>query len=649
MENDSAVAEGRSEAAAEDINKEVNGAPDATTGGQVAEAPKIEAGESAEEAKREAAVEESGGKGTKHGEIDLDSLMGEEVRFHKDIEDFLISLHEEMYDRNIESIRKLYEIDFNQVTEKHFCESRWPSVEKVSQFYSCINRFHPLIVTLYRELYYRHVFAKCTESLTWEDRKQAWTNYSMLLQHFVDDECASTDTGTSKSWLPAQWLWDMLDEFVYQYQDTCRWRMRLGRKGPDDPKEKQELLKSMKEDCEYWKGASVLEFLHLLVERSDVKEFMKRNKEEFARSHSSDIKLKYQLGYFSMICLLRVHVLMGNYHLGVQMVADMELSTRSLYWKAPACHITVFYNLGFAYMMMRRYLDAIRHMSQFLIFVSKQRGYLSSQSYQQAAMTKLTDRMFFLVMMCSALCNSRLDEAISTIIKDKYPDKYYKLQQDDEETYRDMFVRACPKFINPVIPSYETFEELEKLAAIQDEPLQRQLNIFLKEVRYLKNVSNIRSFAKLYNNIQLQKLASLMEIKDKDAEETVRSQMLCVKRKSRQQVWRTGSLLSGDFLPTAADVEFYLDHDMLHVKSSKSHTVYMEYFLKQMDRCQDLLQTIQRGDMGGLSSAAFGGEPGFGASKAGNRGSYGDRNAGREQQQQTVSVNSNADRMMALA
>eukprot|EP00922_Rhytidocystis_sp_ex-Travisia-forbesii_P070844 GHVS01105768.1.p1 GENE.GHVS01105768.1~~GHVS01105768.1.p1 ORF type:complete len:603 (+),score=99.51 GHVS01105768.1:127-1935(+) len=529
-----------------------------------------------------------GGEVSKDVEVDLDGMIRHAIHFSKEVEEFLMALYDEVYDRNLENIRKLYEGDFNSITEKQYASEggasrRWPSIEEVSTFYREYDRYHSLIVTLYSELYFRHIYSKCTDTITSEDRKASWNNYSLLLNYFIEDECVERESGEGGGkglWLPSTWLWDMLDEFVYQWQDTCRWRHQQkwsaeGGKGDED----------------MWKSSSVLEFLHLLVERSNVKEFMKKHKDEVYRGLPDDVELKYQLGYFGLICLLRVHVLFGNHRLGLQMVADMEFSTRSFYWRAPACHVTLFYNLGFAFMMLKRYADAVRHVSQLLIFVTKQRGYLSSQSYQQPAMTKLVDKMFILVMICNTMNpqTRAVDETITTILKDKYNDQLYKLQEDDEQSYREMFLRCAPKFVNAaaVVAGYEEGNK--------NESSQRQLNLFLNEVRYMTKVSNVRSFAKLYNNIQLQKLAVLMDVKE-GGEESVRSEMLCVKHKSRQLVGRSmGPLTGGDFTPTATQVDFYLDQDMLHVKSSKSQTVYTEYLLNQIQRCHDLLMAIQKG------------------------------------------------------
>ena len=34
--------------------------------------------------------------------------------------------------------------------------------------------------------------------------------------------------------LPEQWLWDIIDEFIYQYQAFCTWRSKVKTKSEDE-------------------------------------------------------------------------------------------------------------------------------------------------------------------------------------------------------------------------------------------------------------------------------------------------------------------------------------------------------------------------------------------------------------------------------
>lgn len=44
---------------------------------------------------------------------------------------------------------------------------------------------------------------------------------------------------------------------------------------------------------------------------------------------------------------------------------------QNLYSRVPTCQITTFYYVGFAYMMMRRYQDAIRTFANILLYVQR--------------------------------------------------------------------------------------------------------------------------------------------------------------------------------------------------------------------------------------------------------------------------------------
>ena len=63
---------------------------------------------------------------------------------------------------------------------------------------------------LYKELYYRHIYSKLQPTL--EQRIESWLNYCDIFNLLL-----TVDTPLSLE-LPNQWLWDMIDEFIYQFQ-----------------------------------------------------------------------------------------------------------------------------------------------------------------------------------------------------------------------------------------------------------------------------------------------------------------------------------------------------------------------------------------------------------------------------------------------
>ena len=75
-----------------------------------------------------------------------------------------------------------------------------------------------------QEMYYRHIYARLTPTL--EQRCESWDNYCGLFQVFL--------TGNVNMQLPNQWLWDMIDEFVYQFQNFCQYRAKLKMKTDEE-------------------------------------------------------------------------------------------------------------------------------------------------------------------------------------------------------------------------------------------------------------------------------------------------------------------------------------------------------------------------------------------------------------------------------
>ena len=80
------------------------------------------------------------------------------------------------------------------------------------------------------------------------------------------------------------------------------------------------------------------------------------------------------MGYFSLVGLLRLHSLLGDFHQAIKVLENVELNKKSLYSRVPGCQISMYYYVGFAYMMMRRYADAIRTFSSILLYIQRTRG-----------------------------------------------------------------------------------------------------------------------------------------------------------------------------------------------------------------------------------------------------------------------------------
>ena len=104
------------------------------------------------------------------------------------------------------------------------------------------------------------------------------------------------------------------------------------------------------------------------------------------------------LGYFSIIGLLRVHVLLGDFTLALKVMEHIEMNqkvclaflltflktksvVKAFFTRVTACHVATYYYVGFSYMSLRRYTDAIRTFVSILNFISRMRQY-HTRSYQ---------------------------------------------------------------------------------------------------------------------------------------------------------------------------------------------------------------------------------------------------------------------------
>lgn len=115
------------------------------------------------------------------------------------------------------------------------------------------------------------------------------------------------------------------------------------------------------------------------------------------------------LGYFSLVGLLRLHSLLGDYYQAIKVLENIELNKKvqfylmsvmsllnppfvlcsllsavfqSMYSRVPECQITTYYYVGFAYLMMRRYQDAIRVFANILLYIQRTRNMFQRSTYK---------------------------------------------------------------------------------------------------------------------------------------------------------------------------------------------------------------------------------------------------------------------------
>ncbi|KAH0566435.1 hypothetical protein GP486_000147 [Trichoglossum hirsutum] len=376
---------------------------------------------------------------------------------------------------------------------------------------------------------------------TLETRFASYDNYCSLF-HFILNSDGPVDLDVPSYY----WAWDVIDEFIYQFNSFCSHRNRVARKGDN-----AEEIQILRDNPNTWGCYSVLNVLYSLIQRSQMNEQLaaiKRGEDPATVAGDYGSRPLYRmLGYFSIIGLLRVHCLLGDFSLALKTLDDIELNKKAMFARVMAAHFTTYYYVGFSYMMMRRYADAIRMFSHILIYVSRTKNFQKNAQYD--SITKKNDQMYALIAICVALCPTRLDDTIHAALREKHGDQFARMQRggpDSLPIFEDLFRNSCPKFISPTPPDFDNPE-------INVDPIEHHLSIFMEDVKNNVWSSTLKSYLKLYTTMDLRKLAGFLEAEP----EKLRTWLLVNKQRSRQVRWSENGLLDGDIVSTS-DLDFAL-------------------------------------------------------------------------------------------
>lgn len=492
----------------------------------------------------------------------------EEGKYHLEpvVRNFIAFFYRNVMEQNAFEIQAIYENNFNKITEKFFHNKPWPPAEAIAP----LVQNEEIFLILYKELYYRHLYAKLSHLVTLDHRIDSFENYCNLFAYITNT------SAPVQLELPNQWLWDIIDEFIYQFQSFSQYRAKLKARTAEE-------ISRLKENNNTWNVYYVLNVLHSLIEKSKIQEQLAVAKtggdmSSVAGEFGSRTLYK-MLGYFSIIGLLRLHCLFGDYYMAMKMLDNVEMNKKGIFNRVTACHITTYYYVGFSYLMMRRYQDAAQTFAQILYFISRTQQY-HSRTAQFDDLKKRTDQMYVLLAIAVSLCPQRVDEHVETLLREYHGEKIDRIQQGlaEAKEFSDWFSSACPKFVSPVPPNYENIQN------VSQEPHNYQLKLFLREVQHQLLIPRIRSYLKLYKTISVTKLASFLDID----QELLRTALLCYKHKTRALKWTTGSVIEGEYA-SRTDLTFFIKDDVVHITESKTLRPYGDFFIRHIGKFEDVL------------------------------------------------------------
>ena len=404
------------------------------------------------------------------------------------------------------------------------------------------------------------------------DRLNGWNMYTNLFDMVLEE--GTDDFGL---YLLPEWAFDIMHEFVYQFQGFCQFRTT------SSDKRKDEDLQLLSENDSAWAVDKVMYYLHALMEKSV-------NVPNDAEPSSGTLGLK-NLGVFAAVSLSRLECLLADYNACLLIfnmdIVSKQLNDDGIIKSVFSAKISLAYHAGVSYLMLNRYKDAIDVLES--VCSEIQRFMKTSQiqsiaGHDQQQFYKQFDRMLALLAILINICPSStisLDgnkDSIGSMVREKFGAQLTKIESG-EEGYEGLFGYACPKFIDPFIPDYS--KNLPAGYNLQTHNLQ--VSCFINEMEKQRSLRSLHSYMKLYTTIGVKKLGVFNGCSN---EEECVSQLLSLKQKMLQKEGR------GNDLTSVLNIHYFVDGDLVHVEEAQKQKRFEGYYLTRISQCKDVQKAL---------------------------------------------------------
>jgi len=487
--------------------------------------------------------------------------MSEDYSVPDQVRGFVKSLTKLLRSRRISDLAQLYDQEWHKTTDRLFKSTAWPTVDQIAGLVDN----DELTKMVYKELYYRHLHAKMQPTM--EERFESFGNYLALFDALLGFNATQPEIE-----LPNSWTWDMLDDFVSQFQSY-----HLIRNRPLSSGLTSEELKMLIDYEHMWSVQTVEQYLSAFVSKLNGES---DNNDE-AESKEVQASTFYQaLGHYALVSLVRFNTLMGDYYGALQVMDRKDLvHKRSMFTKVFSCHLTLYYSMGFCYFMLRRYLDALKTVSTLLLYVSRAKHAIPRHSGQSVLLQRL-ERVWALLSLASAFAPQTYDDLQNDAAAKFGADRLARVQKLDTEALKEIFALAAPLFISPATPNYQDETANPNI-------FEQQLSVFLREVSQRLPISDCVAYLKLCTNISTTKLAHLLNVN----EPQLVSNLLLVKHKTRNLRWRGGPPSRGEYM-SLGEVEFSLAKDNVAVTQYSSARRYGDFFIRNILKFQEMIEDL---------------------------------------------------------
>lgn len=341
----------------------------------------------------------------------------------------------------------------------------------------------------------RHVTTKLKPQLS--HHIASWNNYKKLFELI-------TSPKTEEFYITTQWIYDITQEFAYQFQGFCQYRSSLSTNNQDS-------LKLLQANRDAWTLPEVMSLLQKIIRAGQLDKLTG----PLALNQATVLQ---QFAYFATIELARLECLIGDHTSSLQVINRLKIGDRNeLYTALPICHFNVYYHLGVCNMLLKRYDEALDVFSEIILYVLRLLKPGASATLRPgvpAQLQRMVDKALSLAAILLVMHpNYPVDDPVREAVEAKFDEKMRRLRNGDRSIAADLFESACPKFISPVVPDYNNLGHGVQMGQTV---FDHQSSVFIAEVMQHVAFYPLRSFLSMYASVDIDKLARFMETSETD-------------------------------------------------------------------------------------------------------------------------------------
>lgn len=444
---------------------------------------------------------------------------------------------------------------FRELSVAYYNSTEYPKYETLP--------FKPnaIFMLLYNELYYRHILE---ELKTEEEYVVGIQEYQDSFQNFIDLFNCLIEVGDSEGekqlYLPAEWVWDIINSFTNQYHEYHKLE-EVQQQGEQKSKD-------------VWNPKSVLKYLHFLSEQAGFGLDQPMN-EDFTKLINVPMRSRdacFLAGFYSLCGLLRVHTSMGDFESGLAAARLIFVYMERHSLHSITFKLDCYFYRGFCLFMLRRWKDAEKMLDYVLTVGSAQRW-----SQKNATSTehghKQVERSKSLLAILAACFNSR-------------GKRHRNDEQDLEEEVQNLRFSLLTQEEN-----FATFTKtfLKGATFLSEEQQKKQSECFVRLLNDIRN-KQLKTLLDLYTTISLDKLRVHVNktMDQKELECALLHQKLQMEIENTMADSRTGELVEQNTL------DFHVDREILHVAQIEREVDYTERFLREIGIMNDLTSKLKK-------------------------------------------------------